>query len=280
VYNDTINNLDYQQKEFIVELLPKSPNISETYYKITNQEESHNDLQYRDGLIIDPVEFNDDPRKSCVPGGIYFTTAEHLPKFLNYGIWIRPVTIPKDASVVLDPEGDKYRADKLFFHPRKNIDFYFDKLFDKKTFLEDYYRYLAEYCLDKFDIWFDKKTFPIGGYWYLAEYCLDKFDIWFDKKTFPIGGYWCLAEYCSDKFDVWFDKKTFPIKDYYYLAIYCSDKFDIWFDKKTFPIENYRHLAIYCSNKFNIWFDKETYQKEDYYYLARYCSDKKHIWDR
>jgi hypothetical protein len=133
--------------------LPKDLDKTKTYYKITNQEECHNDLKYRDGLIVDPVEFNDDPEKSCVPGGIYFTTAGHLPKFFKYGIWIRPVTIPEKAKVILDPEWDKYRADKLFFHPRKNIDFYFDKLFDKKTFpIKDYY-YLARYCSDKKHIW-------------------------------------------------------------------------------------------------------------------------------
>jgi hypothetical protein len=178
VYNDTINDQGCQQKEFIMELLPKRPNISETYYKITNQEECHNDLQYHNGLIVDPVKFNDDPEKSCVPGGIYFTTAGYLPRFFKYGIWIRPVTIPEKARVILDPEGDKYRADKLFFHPRKDKNFYFDKLFDKKTFPKVGYWYLAIYCSDKFDIWFDKKTFPIKDYYYLARYCSDKKHIW------------------------------------------------------------------------------------------------------
>jgi uncharacterized protein (DUF3820 family) len=179
-------------------------------------------------LIIDPVEFNDDPEKSCVPGGIYFTTAGYLPRFFKYGIWIRPVTIPEKARVILDPEGDKYRADKLFFHQRKSIDFYIEKLFDKKTFPIENYRYLVIYCSDKFDIWFDKETFPEYQYPYLAEHCSNKFDVWFDKEIYPIGSYWYLAIYCSDKFDIWFDKKTFPIKDYYYLAKYCSDKKHIW----------------------------------------------------
>ena len=159
-------------------MLPKIPDRRKIYYKITNKEENHHGLQYHDGLIIDPIKFDDDPKKSCVEGGIYFTTKERLHEFFGHGCWIRPVKIPSNAKVVLDPIGDKYRADKLFFKPRKNFDFYFDKWFDRKTFPKIDYCYLAKYCSKYFNIWFDKTTFPKNDYWSLAKFCSKYRHIW------------------------------------------------------------------------------------------------------
>jgi hypothetical protein len=89
------------------------------YLKITNQEENHNGLQYRDGLVEDILPFQ--PEGSCVAGGIYFTTPEHICEFLNYGVWIREVTIPKDAQIVQDPERNKWRANKVVLSPRRSL---------------------------------------------------------------------------------------------------------------------------------------------------------------
>ena len=139
--------------------LPKVPNRSEIYYKITNKSECHYGLQYHDGLVVDTKRFDADPKHSCVTGGIYFTTKEYLHKFFEYGKWIRPVTIPKDAKVILDSGGGKYRADKLFFYPRKSMEFYFTDLFDKRTFPEESYWRLAEHCSKYLDKWLDKKLF-------------------------------------------------------------------------------------------------------------------------
>ncbi len=87
------------------------------YLKITNTKENHHGLQYHDGLNIDTVPFAKEG--SCVPGGIYFTTPEHICGFLDHGIYIREVTIPEDAEMVMDPEGDKWRASKVILGPRK-----------------------------------------------------------------------------------------------------------------------------------------------------------------
>ena len=147
--------------------LPEKPDRSITYYKVTNREENHNNLQYHDGLVVDCKEFDSNSRHSCVTGGIYFTTKECLHKFLNYGVWIRPVTIPEDAQVVLDPDCNKYRANKLFFYPRKDLEFYFTNLFNKRTFPKEEYLYLAWQHPKHFDDWFDKRTFPKEDYWAL-----------------------------------------------------------------------------------------------------------------
>lgn len=184
-------------------VLPRIPDKFVTYYKITNKDEIHHGLKYHNGLVIDHQKFDDNPEHSCVAGGIYFTTKEHLHKFFSLGMWIRPITIPSDAKVVLDPGRDKYRADRLFFHPRKSKKLYFNKLFNKETFPKENYRYLAKDCSNHFDKWFDKETFPKNSYYYLAIYCSEHFDKWFDKRTFPKKYYWCLQVCCSKYSDKW-----------------------------------------------------------------------------
>ena len=172
-----MKNLDKINLKFFHTLvLPKIPDRFVVYYKITNENEIHHGLKYHNGLVIDHKKFDDDPKHSCVKGGIYFTTKEYLPKFFAYGMWIRPVTIPHNAKVILDPNGNKYRTDRLFFYPRKNKRLYFNKLFNKKTFPKKNYIYLAQYCSEYFDEWFDRKTFPKEDYWYLLRYCPEHFN--------------------------------------------------------------------------------------------------------
>ena len=91
------------------------------YYKILRKDECHNEFQFKDGLNIDTVPFN--PTGTCQKGGIYFSR-EDILAFLNYGPWIRQVTIPEDAQVYKDPESspEKWKADKIILGPRKRID--------------------------------------------------------------------------------------------------------------------------------------------------------------
>lgn len=101
------------------ENVPVHPTI---YYKITNIDENHNGYQYKDGLNILDKPF--EKEGSCVKGGLYFTTKEHLHHFYNYGEWIREITIPMDAQIVQDTI--KYRADKIILGKRT-------PLYDLKT---------------------------------------------------------------------------------------------------------------------------------------------------
>lgn len=91
------------------------------YFKITNEKENHHGLQYHDGVIEDVVRFNSDPNSSCSPGGIYFSDEKNIDNFFNYGTWIRQVEIPEGAQCIKDRDGDKWRASKLFFHPRREL---------------------------------------------------------------------------------------------------------------------------------------------------------------
>ena len=67
------------------------------YYKITNHLEKHHGYQYQDGLNILDKPFEEEGK--CVPGGLYFTTIEHIPNFYSYGVYLREIFLPQD-----DPE--------------------------------------------------------------------------------------------------------------------------------------------------------------------------------
>ena len=98
-------------------LLPR--NFYMTYLKITNEEENHDGLQYHDGLVEDIVPFASEG--SCCVGGIYFTTPEYTCNYLYCGVNVREVTIPEDAQMVKDPQGDKWRSSAVILGPKKSL---------------------------------------------------------------------------------------------------------------------------------------------------------------
>jgi hypothetical protein len=89
------------------------------YFKILNEEEYHKGFQYKTGLNVDTKPFNDNPDKSCCEGGLYFAPVESIFAFVEYGPWVREVTLPDNAKVVKDPsDPEKYRADKIILGKR------------------------------------------------------------------------------------------------------------------------------------------------------------------
>ena len=253
---------------------------NETYYKVTNKEECHNGLRYQDGLNIDPLPFNDNPEASSIPGGIYFTDAEHIFMFLHFGCFIREVNIPNDAKVIKDPDNDKWRADRVIFGRRYDFNWYFDNVFDKGKFDWVYSGYLARYCSKYFDKWFDPYIFDWDYSDSLAIYCSEYFNKWFDPDRFgwAYSGY--LATYCSAHFDKWWDADKFGWNYSAYLAKYCSKYFDKWWDAEEFDWNYSDSLAKYCSKYFDKWFDPEKFDWDYSDCLAEYCSDKKNIWEK
>ena len=90
------------------------------YYKITNESENHNGMQYKTGLNVDILDFN--PGGDCTSGGIYFASKDILA-FLSYGVWIREVTIPEDEEVYENPNiPKKYKAHRVILGERRRID--------------------------------------------------------------------------------------------------------------------------------------------------------------
>ena len=88
------------------------------YYTITNEKENYLGFQYQDGLNNVPLKKN----KFCV-GGLYFTEHENVHHFLNDGCFIREVTLPETAQMVIDPnyKSVKYQADSIILGKKWNL---------------------------------------------------------------------------------------------------------------------------------------------------------------
>ena len=91
----------------------------EMYYKITNQKENHNGFQYKTGLNTDTVPWN--PTDSCQAGGFYFCDIKDILGFLNYGVWLREVTLPEGEEIYKDPKGNKYKAHQIILGKRRDL---------------------------------------------------------------------------------------------------------------------------------------------------------------
>ena len=96
------------------------------FFKITNAEENHHNFQYIDGLNILKEPFAE--TGSCVPGGLYFTDANNIFEFLDYGVYLREITLPfNDPNFKIVQDGTKWRANKIILGKRYN-------LWEKETF--------------------------------------------------------------------------------------------------------------------------------------------------
>lgn len=89
------------------------------YYKITNKDEIHFGYEYKDGLNIDTKD------------GMYFTDKQNLYNFLQFGIYIRKVTIPRGIKIIKDTSFNtiKWKAKQIILGEKIN-------LYDLNTFIE------------------------------------------------------------------------------------------------------------------------------------------------
>lgn len=90
------------------------------FWKITSGDEKHHGFQYVTGLNIDSVPFS--PEDDCL-SGLHFTSTEYVTKWSNIytrddDMWIRPVTIPDDAKVVVYSNW-KIKADRIILGPKQ-----------------------------------------------------------------------------------------------------------------------------------------------------------------
>ncbi len=110
-----LSGVDFNQKYNNVE-----------FYKILNEKENHNDFQYKDGLNIDTNEFN---TKECSAGGLYFCEKQYISLYIEYGIYIRKVSIPNDAKI--NEEYNKFKADKIVLDKRISLtDFFSNQTYE------------------------------------------------------------------------------------------------------------------------------------------------------
>jgi len=87
------------------------------FVKLTMEDNTRRNFEYREGLIVDTIPFN--PTGECLPGGMYFTDLNDMPFWINYGPIIWTVTIPKNAWVYV--EEHKLKADQFELSDRKHI---------------------------------------------------------------------------------------------------------------------------------------------------------------
>lgn len=99
----------------------KSSHLHKTkYFKITNFRETHYGLEYKDGFNRDPIPFSN--TGSCVPGGLYFASKKYIHRFYDFGVWIRPVSLPLDnPDFKMVSDGNKFRANMINLGKRYSL---------------------------------------------------------------------------------------------------------------------------------------------------------------
>ncbi len=96
--------------------------ISKIFFKITNELENHFGFQYVNGLNIYEKKFNDDSNNPYCKGGFYFTDVENIFKFLDYGIYLRKVSLPlNDTNLKLVKINDRWRSNMFFLNERYDL---------------------------------------------------------------------------------------------------------------------------------------------------------------
>ncbi|BCS82725.1 ankyrin repeat protein [Cotonvirus japonicus] len=93
-----------------------------SFFKITNAEECHKGFQYKTGFnrLNTPFNYNG----SCESGGLYFSNSKNICKYLDWGIYLRQITLPKndpDFKIIPDNFGDKFGANILIFGDKYDL---------------------------------------------------------------------------------------------------------------------------------------------------------------
>lgn len=105
--------------------------VPDSYFiKFVNNNCTHHCLHYQLGLNVDTIEFN--PRESCKPGGLYFTTNKFFDIFTGFGKNIALIELCEDAQFYMDPGGKKYKTDKFIIQKYMSIPEYLMMLYDKE----------------------------------------------------------------------------------------------------------------------------------------------------
>lgn len=97
-------------------------------FKITNKTEVHHDFRYVTGINTDVLLFNDDINDDCCEGGLYFSDAENICRWIDENIcrridrdssFIREVTVSDDEVII--EQRNKYRAHTIILGERMSL---------------------------------------------------------------------------------------------------------------------------------------------------------------
>ena len=84
---------------------------TKNFRKCLNNELTHHGFQYKIGLNEDCFPFN--PTDSYKPGGLYFTTTNHINDFLDYGLNIAIIELCTDADFYIEDDGTTFKTNKF-----------------------------------------------------------------------------------------------------------------------------------------------------------------------
>ena len=128
------------------------------YYKILRSDMTHHGFVYTEGLNIDTEPFDEIP--AC-GGGLFFSNAENILAFCNYGDLIAEVEIPIDEKVV--KVENKYKSHSIVL---KNI---------KSIWTVDTFKYFIEEGIDIHadDDWALRYA-AFNGHLEVVQYLIDK----------------------------------------------------------------------------------------------------------
>ena len=84
---------------------------NQQFRKCLNNELTHYTFRYKIGLNEDTIPFN--PSGSCKPGGLYFTTKEHINEYLDFGLNVALLELCEDAEFYIEPSGIKFKTNKF-----------------------------------------------------------------------------------------------------------------------------------------------------------------------
>jgi len=104
------------------------------FYRLTNEEEYHRNLQYKTGINTDILPFN--PSGECNPGGMYFfyiNQIEEYKSYCPYAFYIRKVSFTPESRIYI--EQNKFKTNEFILGDREV--FYLEDITKKR------YRMLA-----------------------------------------------------------------------------------------------------------------------------------------
>ena len=94
------------------EFISKFPHNTK-FVKLLNNKKKHFNFQFNIGLNEITIQFNPMLNWSCLPGSLYFTTSEHIDKFIGYGVNLAHIELCEDALFYCDLEGLKWKTNKF-----------------------------------------------------------------------------------------------------------------------------------------------------------------------
>ena len=235
-----------------------NPLLNDIYYKVTNHEEFHDGIKYKNGLNFLNREFQE--KGTRVPGGLYFTTLKNIGLYMTDGYNIRIVLIPNLPQVKIVRDRNKYRSNMVILGKKYS-------LIDKNTY-------------DIFSL--EHRDIPISICKYAVEQEALEFLLWI-KTKWRWDLYLCdyIAEQGNLKLLMWARNNNYLIG---LSVINTAAKYGHlnilrWFKKNNFEISSDASKFATIAGKIQIlqWLHKYKYPFNSEICAIAYLSDQLHI---